>query len=429
MSAPTAGAPVSRTGRSGFRYRAARRTDVEALVELSLRAYRVSSAEARREFYGDHPRFALRDVRVGELDGALVASLVLYPFEAFVRGEGVPVVGIGSVAVSPEHRRRGVGDALIRSTLREMREREDAWSMLYSFRGDFYRRYGWGLVETPTMLSVPPSSLPASDEARHVRRLGEGDRERVQSLYDRYVRERGHFTLARRPAWWQRRLWSYEGEWIVYERRPGEIEGYLQLQIDSGEGPWKLVLTVNEYVASTAGAHRGLTGYLHGLRDQAAEVVMATPPDAPWAAQLADAANLRGELKLGVLRSSGHAGYGAMLRVLDVKAALESLPVAPDARGEVVLDVRDDVLAPNARAWRVEAREGRLAVRPEPAAARDQRPRLTASAEVLAILAAGATSPVRAAEAGLVESTRGAAEVLEPWFRGRAVFLMPMNAF
>ena len=156
---------------------------------------------------------------------------------------------------------------------------------------------------------------------------------------------------------------------------------------------------------------------------------MATPPDAPWAAQLADAANLRGELKLGVLRSSGHTGYGAMLRVLDVKAALESLPVAPDARGEVVLDVRDDVLAPNARAWRIEAREGRLAVRPEPAATRDQRPRLTASAEVLAILAAGATSPVRALEAGLVESTRGAAELVEPWFRGRAVFLMPMNAF
>jgi predicted acetyltransferase len=107
------------------------------------------------------------------------------------------------------------------------------------------------------------------------------------------------------------------------------------------------VITVNEFVASTAAAHRGLAGYLHGMRDQAVEVVMATPPDAPWATQLKDAANLRGELKLGVLRSSGHAGYGAMLRVLDVKTALEPLPLAPDAEGDVVLEVRDDVLPAN----------------------------------------------------------------------------------
>jgi hypothetical protein len=32
-----------------LRYRAARRTDIETLVDLSLRSYRVSSAEARRE--------------------------------------------------------------------------------------------------------------------------------------------------------------------------------------------------------------------------------------------------------------------------------------------------------------------------------------------------------------------------------------------
>src|SRR5438094_1929884 len=85
-----------------LRYRAARRTDVELLADLGLRAYRVSSLEKRREFYTDHPRFGLRDVRVGEVDGQLVASLVLYPFTAFVRGQPVAVTGIGSVAVSPE---------------------------------------------------------------------------------------------------------------------------------------------------------------------------------------------------------------------------------------------------------------------------------------------------------------------------------------
>ena len=426
--APRAGRNASEP--PALQYRVARRTDVEALIDLSLRAYRVSSAEARREFYTDHPRFELKDVRVGERDGMLVASLVLYPFQAYVRGERLAVTGIGSVAVSPEHRRRGIAEALLRSTLDEMRERGDAWSMLYPFRGDFYRRFGWGLVETPTLLSVPPSTLPAADEARHVRRARTADRPLVQALYERVARDRGHFMLARRPAWWERRLWGYEGEWLVYERARGQVEGYLQLQVDSSDGPWKLVITVNEFMAATAEAHRGLAGYLHGQRDQAVEVVMAAAADAAWPAQLSDAANLRGEMKLGVLRSAGHAGYGAMLRVLDVKAALEQLPVDPEARGDVVLEVRDPMLPANAGPWRVTAREGGLEVRPEAAASNAQKsPRLTCTADVLASVVAGALSPVRAVEAGLLESTHGAAERVDPWFRARAVFLMPMNAF
>lgn len=415
-----------------LRYRPARRTDIETLVDLSLRSYRVSSAEARREFFSDHPRFGLRDVRVGELDGEIVASLVLYPLQAFVRGIALPVTGIGSVAVSPEHRRRGIGEALVRASLREMRQRGDAMSMLYAFRGDFYRRFGWGLVEQTHMYAVPPALLPPSDESRRVRRLRMPDRPLVQALYDRWARERGHFALARREEWWERRLWGYEGEWVVYERRRGQIEGYLHVQIDAGDGPWKLVLTVNEFVAMTPDAHRGLTGYLNGLRDQAVEVVMSTPSHAPWPAMLGDAANLRGELKLGVVRSTGHLGYGAMLRLIDVKSALEGMPVAPHARGELVIEVIDPVLTANERAWRVQARDGHLKVRAETArqaASRDKLPRLTTSAETLAIVLAGTVGPSAAAEAGLLEDQRGAAALVESWFHARPVFLLPMNGF
>jgi len=415
-----------------LRYRPARRTDVDTLADLALRTYRMSSLEARRDFYTEHPRFSIRDVRVGELDGEIVASLVLYPLQAWVRGAKLPVVGVGSVAVSPEHRRRGIGEALVRAALREMRQRGDPLSMLYAFRGDFYQKFGWGLIERTTMLSVPPSALPASDEARRVRRLRVPDRPLVQGVYDQHAQQRGHFALARRPEWWEKRLWTFEGDWVVYEgRRRGQIEGYLQYQIDADEGPWKLVLTVNEFVASTPAAHRGLWGYLHALRDQAVEVVTSAPGDELWPSVIADAHNLRGELKLSVLRSTGHLGYGAMLRLVDVKGALESLPVAPNARGEVTLEVGDALLPTNARAWRVHARDGRLLVRPEPARAARSRalPRLTAPVGALAAIVAGTLSPVRAAEGGLVEDARGAAEILEPWFRGRPAYLHLMNAF
>jgi predicted acetyltransferase len=412
-------------------YRVARRTDVDTLAELALRAYRVSSLEARREFFTEHPRFTIRDVRVGELDGELVSLLVLYPLQAWVRGHLVPVTGIGSVGVSPEHRRRGVAEALLRATLRDMRQRGDGLSMLYAFRSDFYRKFGWSLVERTHMLAVPPTALPASGDLRQVRRMRAPDRRAVMELYDRHVRRTGHFALARSPQWWDKRLWNFEGEWIVFEgRRRGQIEGYLQVQVDAGDGWWKLVLTVNEFVAETPAAHRALWGYLNAQRDQTAEVVACVPADSLWLSQLSDAINLRGEMKLGVHRTAGHLGYGAMLRVVDVKTALEALPLAPHARGEVTLEVDDPQLPQNSRAWRVTARDGRLQVRGEKSARGGRAlPRLSLSVEMLAGLVAGSLSPVRAAEGGLIEDTRGAAEMVEPWFRGRPAFVYPMNAF
>jgi len=419
-----------------MRYRSARRTDVENLAELGLLAYRVSSLEKRRDFYTDHPRFSLRDVRVGELDGRIVASLVLYPLTAWVRGQRLPLTGVGSVAVSPEHRRRGIGETLMRSALRELRQRGDAFSALYAFRGSYYRKLGYGAFEVVQQLAVAPANLPASDETRWVRRLMLPDRPAVEALYER-VAAQGHFALARSPQWWAQRLWGYPGDWIVYEgRRRGRIEGYLHYEMDTTHGPFRLGLTLTEFVAATPEAHRGLVGYLASLADQVQEIHHATPADNLWLATLRTAQNLRPGAEIGVLLDTGGVAHGAMLRVTDVKAGLERFPVAPLARGEVVLDVDDPVLPPNARAWRVVARDGRLSVKPEAArpakSGRVRRaagvPRLQVPADVLGPLLAGTLSASGAAAAGLIGAS-GGAEVVDSWFRARPAFLYPMNVF
>ena len=413
-----------------LRYRAARRTDVETLADLGFRAYRVSSLEKRREFYTDHPRFGLRDVRVGELDGQLVASLVLYPFTAFVRGTRVPVIGIGSVAVSPEHRRRGVGEALLKAALREMRQRGDAFSVLYPFRGSFYRKLGYGVIEVAQQFAFAPTLLPSSDGARRVRRLMLPDRPSVEALYERMA-SAGHFALARRPEWWAQRLWTFTGDWVVYEgRRRGQIEGYLYYEVDTDAGPFKLSLTVREFVAATPEAHRALVGHLASLSDQVAEVHAILPGDNGWSALLRTSQNLRPGLEMSVYSDTGNLVNGLMLRLNDVKAGLEALPVSSHARGEIALEVDDAVLPPNSRAWRVRASDGRLKVTAETSrAGRSRLPRLRVQPDALATLVGGALSPVRAAEMGLVDSTGGAAEVIDRWFRNRPAYLYPLNAF
>jgi predicted acetyltransferase len=417
----------SRTQRPpAIRYRPARRTDIETLAELGARTYRVASVEKRREFYSDHPRFTLRDVRVVELDGQIVGSLVLYPLTIYVRGQRVPLAGVGSVAVSPEHRRRGVGEALMRAALRELRQRGSHLSALYAFRGSYYRKLGYGVVEVVHQLAVAAANLPPSDEARRVRRMMLPDRPAVQALYER-VALQGHFALERNGAWWSQRLWGYPGDWVVYEgKRRGQIEGYLYYDVENSRGPFRLAITLGELLAATPEAHRGLVGHLATLSDQVEEIHYAAPSDNAWLSLLKTAQNLRPAAEIGPYSDTGGIANGAMLRITDVKGALEQFPVAREARGELAIEVEDPVLTPNTRPVRVTAREGRLRVTME---SKRRGPRLRAPVDVLAQLVAGTLSPVRAMESGLVESSGGAAETIDGWFRARAPFLYQFNAF
>jgi len=413
-----------------LRYRTARRTDVETLADLGYRAYRVASLEKRREFYTDHPRFTIRDVRVGELEGQIVASMVLYPLTAIVRGQKLPVVGVGSVAVSPEHRRRGVAETLMKFAIREMRQRGDALSLLYAFRGSYYRKLGYGVIEYVHQIAASPSNLPPSDEARFVRRLMIPDRPAVQALFERTAAQ-GHFALTRKPEWWTHRLWSYASDWVVYEgRRRGQIEGYLCYDVDHSNGPFKLQLSLLEFVAATPAAFRGLVGYLASQRDQVAEIQSALPADHAWLHTLNTAQNLRPGLEISVYADTAGVAAGAMLRLTDVKLALEKLPISPHARGDVVLELEDSVIAANARAWRVSARDGRLTVTPESARAGKRRPpRLRMPMDALGSIAAGTLAPRRAAESGLIEASGGADEIVDGWFRSRPAFLYQLNGF
>lgn len=409
-----------------LRYRPARPADVETLAALGQLAYRVSSLEQRLDFYTDHPRFDLRDVRVGELGGHIVASLVLYPFTAWVRGRRVPLTGVGSVAVSPEHRRQGVGEALLRAALREMRRGGRALSALYAFRGSYYRKLGYGVVEVVHQLAVAPANLPAFPERHHVRRLRPTDRPAVEALYGRAAMA-GHFALERNAGWWTRRLWDYPGDWVVYAGAGGRLEGYLHYEMDTTHGAFQLGLTLSEFVAATPAARRGLVGHLASLADQVNEIHHAAPADNLWLATLRTAQNLRPGAEMGVLLDTGGVAHGAMLRVTDVKAALEALPVAPRSRGEVLLAVEDAVLPQNALTWRVTARTGGLGVAPA-GGRRSDAPRLTVPADLLGPLLAGTLSPTGAAAAGLIESD-GGAEIVEPWFKAKPVFLHPLDVF
>src|SRR5262249_48482300 len=160
--------------------------------------------------------------------------------------------------------------------------------------------------------------------------------------------------------------------------------------------------------------------------DQVEEIHYAAPADNSWLAVLRTAQNLRPGAEIAAYLDTGGVANGAMFRLTDVKGALEMLPIASSARGEVALEVEDRVLAQSARAYRVNARDGRLRVAPYSGR---RAPRLGVPVDVLAQLYGGALSPMRAAETGLLESSQGAAEIVDGWFRARPAFLYSFNLF
>jgi len=213
---------------------------------------------------------------------------------------------------------------------------------------------------------------------------------------------------------------------VVYVGGRGKLEGYLYYEVDADAGPFKLSVTLTEFIAATPAAHRGLAGHLASLADQVAEILHLAPGDNGWLALMKTSQNLRPTLEMSVYHDTGNAANGLMLRLTDVRAALERLPVAPEARGEFALALEDRVLAQSARAFRVRAEGGRLRVGATTARG---LPRLSAAPDALASIVGGALSPVRAAEIGLVDSAGGAAERIEDWFRARPAFVHPLNAF
>jgi predicted acetyltransferase len=147
------------------------------------------------------------------------------------------------------------------------------------------------------------------------------DRPAVEALYER-VAGQGHFALARSPEWWEKRLWTYPGDWVVYEgKRRGQIEGYLYYEVDTTNGPFKLALTLSEFVAATPAAHRALVGHLATLADQVQEIQFAAPADGAWLEQLRSAENLHPAAEISLFadnrrhRERAHAaGHGREAR-------------------------------------------------------------------------------------------------------------------
>jgi predicted acetyltransferase len=264
--------------------------------------------------------------------------------------------GIAYVTVKPSHRRRGILTAMMTNQLAQSGERGETFSMLWASEALIYGRYGFGVATATQNASIEkvdakfrrgvvdaPGTLGMMS--------GEAARAHMQRVWNTAMQTWAGM-LERRDNWWDFTIASPEHErhggsdrmWVVY-MNGGKPEGYVVYRIDPDAGE----LAVEELIWTTDDAHKGLWNYLFGVDLIKTISYWNLTLDDPLQWRVQDARRLR-RVELD----------GMWLRLVDVKAALESRSYSAD--GELTIRVNDGFCPWNDGTYRLTVESGEATV-------------------------------------------------------------------
>jgi len=207
---------------------------------------------------------------IAEKDGKIVGTATGIPFETWVGGAKLRLMGIAGVATGWEARRQGVARALMLALLDRAKEEGFHLMGLYPFRPSFYQAFGFGSVEMECHYTIPTTFLPESKS--DARELFDEHLPLVQNLYDQAAM-RGSFCNLRRSKVWEERWNSWKDCMRIGIWDGSEFTAYAIMK-PSG---WKL--QCREIVWNSTAGFRGLLGFLRSLSDQYTQIELRLPAD------------------------------------------------------------------------------------------------------------------------------------------------------
>lgn len=339
-------------------------------------------------------------------DGALVASLRVYPMRMFLHGVSIPTGGVSSVACLPEHRRKGYVGQLLRHALVLMREKGQPLSTLFTPHPALYRRFGWMYASRAVRYSFNPKDIALTDSARpkgHAHRISEEQWPAVAEVYRQYAASRNGY-LDRDERWWKealfRRIYDpkrHHRDVALWGDGHGNATGYIVYEVETtGPQAGHGKLEADELIALDGDAYLGLLRYLMS-HDLAGEIFLWGPVDAPLTLCVEEPWRIKQEVY-----------HGFMLRLVDLPAAFAARPLAAGApEGAFTVAIADAAAPWNQGAWRIESSGGRLTATKAKGAAE-----ISTGAAALAAMYNGFLRPSDAVASGLAEASDAAAVAL-----------------
>ncbi len=283
------------------------------------------------------------DFLIAEQDGVDVGTATALSLQMWIRGGRIPCQGVAYVGTIKTHRRAaqgaggGIASQIMRETIRMGREREQVVSALMPFRAGYYDHFGYGLVETRNVWTIPLSILPAgSFDGIHfvqyddIAELGRCRQEIVET---------GQCDIERTARTWTDYLQRTEEGLLVVDRPSDDvgIRGWIYFQHAHEQGR-DLLRVVESGHAGQVALLRQLH-FLASLRDQYASVTWPLPADLPlnWLLREPQLPHRPVNHPTADLRPHTR----MQLRVLDHKRLIEAMKFPENVRGKAVVEVHE----------------------------------------------------------------------------------------
>jgi predicted acetyltransferase len=278
-----------------------------------------------------------------------LAKVSLLPMTMNVRGNVMPMGGIGGVATMPAGRRSGRVRALMNRVFEQMREDGQPVSALYPFRESFYERLGYSSLPCPLYLKINPAELAPLMRLEHTATI---DHTYIADGFDAWTEFLQEFqstchgfslqgpTL--RASIRDRNKW-----WLTLVREDGKVTGAMTYLITGEHKP----MHVKTLLATTVAARYRLLEWIGRHTDQVPTVQIPVLPgelSELWWNDLRDN-----------IATTGEDAWGApMARIV----SLDALSGISAGDGEVTIAVTDDHAPWNTGVWTLRGSEGVLEV-------------------------------------------------------------------
>ncbi len=411
-SAPSIAAPPPELLEAPYQIRAAGPEDRAAAWKLQQSAFSLPD-----EGPGEHPGL-WDELRVVAHRGKVVSCLTLIHTEIRISGTPLAMGGIRHVATDPNEQNRGYASALMRDTLRYMRQQGVATSILFPFSFRYYRKFGYELGGNHCHYWCRPNCIPAFSDHRACRPAQPEDIPDLAQLYDRRMETAG-CSLTRTEARWQHLLADPSLQVMV---AGSPVEGYLLAQ-DTRDTYGGRLLKVVDLLASGPGAWRSLLGWLARYPAESIE----------WFASCTDLAESRLLRSAAPLREGfkprGIATVRPMFqfRVVDVPVVLRSrLEQMPEGNYRLGLKVRDELLPENSEPVTIQSSGDQRTLRP----LRPSDPYLELDIQTFSQFFCGFLSPTEALSQGMGRcSSPAAADLADRLFATGEPFICEMDRF
>jgi predicted acetyltransferase len=321
--------------------------EAERYLAVATSAFASADDPIARRWFDRTDRGTMRVVRDG---AAVLGGLCRIPMGQWFGGRSVSMIGIGAVAIAPEHRSRGAAGALMRDAVVEARRDGFALSALYPATQPLYRSVGYERAGAEYKIALDPKAIDVGDRSLELRAATAADEPAMRASYAHCARA-GAGLLDRSDWMWERVLRPTTATCSAYVVvGAAGLEGHVVYKKQPGaDGAFDLFCT--DVVATTHTAARRIATFFADHRSVIGAVL--------WRGSTGDPV-------LAVLREQSPATLRIwdwwMLRIVDVERAMTQRGYLPGVAGELHLDVADGLVSENAGKWRLRVADGRAEV-------------------------------------------------------------------